>query len=275
MPDIAWYFPESLEEVPALLAKIGVIPHAGGTGILKGRLRSVKGLIDLSRLPLRTFDAHGGFYDLGATLTYADAARHMGRAEPSHVLVEALSRAASTPLRNRITLGGSIAFYPLWSDLMGPLIALDTELSLAGPESGGRAARCPLADYVSRAELRKGKLITAVHVKTERWEALYHRETRTAADYPAFTATVLLKRRSGAAADSRIVLSGVKGKYRRLTELEELFNGAGGPGDVTEAAVAEKLDADFGPKRWGGAEYMKQLAVVALHRALRRALGKG
>ena len=100
------------ESMYDLLQRDGVIPHAGGTGLTAVRLRRIKGLMDLRRLPLSFFRSSGGEEGkscaLGAMLTYREAAEHIAKIDTSHVLVQALGGAASTPLRNRISLGGSI-----------------------------------------------------------------------------------------------------------------------------------------------------------------------
>jgi CO/xanthine dehydrogenase FAD-binding subunit len=239
--DLAWYFPESLENVPDLLQKDGVIPHAGGTGLTAVRLRRIKGLIDLRRLPL-TF-----FRNAGAT-----------------------TDGASTPLRNRITLGGSVAYYPMWSDLMGPLVALEAELSLFGAGE----LRVPLAEYLRKPELKQNHLITTVHLKgmdrkAPHWRAFYHREARTKTDYPAFTLTILLRNDEGGQLDARIVLSGVKGKYSRQERLEESIRERGIDA-VGEAIVDDGLDAEFTARRLGSPEYLRHLAVIAICRGLLR-----
>jgi hypothetical protein len=66
--------------VPPLLGKKGVIPHGGGTGILRMKsLRGrgdggkegpaaggLRGLVDLGRLPLRRFERSGGRVEIGS-----------------------------------------------------------------------------------------------------------------------------------------------------------------------------------------------------------------
>ena len=274
MPDLAWYFPETLEDVPALLQKDGVITHAGGTGLAASRLRRIKGLVDLSRLPLSFFRNAGGGEDgscqLGSMLNYRETADRIAKIDESHVLVRALAGAASTPLRNRITLGGSMAYYPMWSDLMGPLIALEVELTLLGAEE----RRVSLVDYLRKPHLRQKHLIAAIHLKSTDPKAgeqkvYYHRETRTAVDYPAFTLTILLRDGRAGKPQARIVLSGVKGKYIREEKLEETV-GTRGPEGLDENLIDAQLEAEFTSRRFGSPEYLRHLAVVAIERGFHR-----
>ena len=75
MQEIRWYFPKTLEEVTGLLQEEGIIPHGGGTSILKGGMKRVKGLIDSRRLDLsyfRTAKGAKGMIEIGATCTYSE-----------------------------------------------------------------------------------------------------------------------------------------------------------------------------------------------------------
>jgi CO/xanthine dehydrogenase FAD-binding subunit len=270
MRETEWFFPESLDEVPPLLAKRGVIPHGGGTGILRMKaLRDgsrgsggpeaggVKGLIDLGRLPLRQFERLGGRVEIGSTLTFAEVAE---RFERDHILARALGGCASTPLRNRITVGGSVALFPVWSDLMGPLIALEADVGLIGAERG----TFPLSRYVSEPALRRGTLVTGVSFRDQAWSSRYYRDTRTRFDYSAFTITVLLKKGAGKILDARIVVVGCKGKFRRLHELEEQVKGApaGGAGALSYPPLS------FTGKKFMRPEYVGHCARVELERGL-------
>ena len=264
MPEIVWYYPERLDEIPELLQQEGVAPHGGGTGLIRNRrLSRLKGIIDLSRLPLTFAHKKGDTFELGAALTYAETAAQLTKWRPGHILAKALSAAASTPLRNRITLGGSIAFYPSWSDLLGPLIALEAELVLVGREKG----RFPILRYIQDRDLRQGNLITGIRFAADDRVCAYHRETRTAFDYPAFTLTILIRQNSGQIERIRIILSGVKGKYKRLDRLEELVRERGITG-LDSKSIADRMDADFAAKRLGSGEYLKHLAVTAAERGL-------
>ena len=268
MKEIKWYFPENLRAVPALLKKDGVIPHGGGTGILKGSMGSVKGLIDLTLLPLGFFRVKKGTIDIGAAQTYAEIIENMKKIDPEHILVKALSVSASTPLRNRITAGGSIAMFPPWSDLMGPLIALDAEVSLCGSREGD----FNITSYVNDRHLAGGNLITGIKINRDRWTSCYYRETCVHFDYPAFTVTILLKKDGKAIVDTRIVIVGCTGRFRRLLELEESIRGRDA-GEVEPESISGKVKIDFTGKKSLSPGYIRHLAKVQIERGLAAVLG--
>lgn len=263
MKTLAWYYPRDLEEAILLLQEPGVVPHGGGTGLLRTGLGHVSGLIDLRYLPVYHFKAQDGVIEIGAGLTFAEAVRRMSALDPDSVLVKSLSRAAATPLRNRITIGGSVAMAPPWSDLLGPLVALEAEVILAG----GREQTCPLAEYVADRERRTGALVTAVRVKREPWRSVYFRATATHFDYAAFTITVLAKTNDGLIEDIRLVVVGAKTKVNRLRELEASLIGRP-VGGLHVSDLGADLGLEFPAKTIGGPEYVAHLFRVELERAL-------
>lgn len=91
MRDIIWYFPKTLKEASELLKKDNTIPHGGGTSILRGGLNRVKGLIDLSHLPLKFIRIKNRDIHIGAFKTYAEVSENMYKIDEEHILVKALS----------------------------------------------------------------------------------------------------------------------------------------------------------------------------------------
>jgi len=267
--EIQWYFPQELDQVPEILCREGVVPHSGGTGILWGGMTRVQGLMDTSRLDLKFVRDRDGSVVLGAALSYSEAAEALAKGD--HVLTRSLSSAATEPLRNRISLGGSISMFPYWSDLMGPLLALDAELSLVGTSSGTSA----LSEYLQKRELRQKSLITSIRWPDVPWQGAYYRHTRTPTDRPAFSITVLVLRKSKRIEEIRIVVVGCSGRYRRLIEVEQTLKGAELPAEPAGFidAAAARLEIDF-PARMGfSAGYLKACAAVELKRTLTAALG--
>ena len=98
MNELQWFFPEKLEGVPELLKRDGIVPHAGGTFLLKTGMKSVKGLIDLGNLPLNYFHDSDGFIEIGSTMTFSDVVEKMKSIDTESILVKSLGKAASTPL---------------------------------------------------------------------------------------------------------------------------------------------------------------------------------
>jgi CO/xanthine dehydrogenase FAD-binding subunit len=265
--ELTWYYPSRLEEVPALLDQPGVLLHGGGTALLTRSLAAVRGLIDVGRLPLFGFQSRQGRFELGSALTYDQTVREIRKLRPDHVLVQALSRAASNPLRHRITLGGSLAAAPLWSDLIGPLLALEAELVLIGRSEGV----FPVERWLAERDLRKGSLITAVRFDDPGWSAGYHRETLTTFDYPAFTVTCLLRLKEGRISASRLALTGGKARALRLRGLENELAGSAAA-DFAPEKLRLPEEVRFAANKLGSPEYLRAQAELALQRVTARLL---
>jgi CO/xanthine dehydrogenase FAD-binding subunit len=269
MGEVSWYYPETVDEATSLLSREGIIAHGGGTSILRGGLKRVRGLVDLSRLPLRYHRHHGTTCELGACLSFAEVSEYLSVLDGGNVLAEALGSAATTPLRNRITLGGSLAIFPAWSDLMGPLIALGAEVELAGKAE----KRVPVTRYVEDSSLRRGALILGIRVRTDSWRFSYHRETRTAADHPAFTLTLLLKEKSDCIDEFRGVVVGCSGRYQRLGRLEEKLLGQPSRGTFPDD-VSDYVDVSFTGKKFLSPLYLRHLLQVQVERGIAELLEK-
>ena len=66
---LTWYVPRELREVPDLLAREGVVPHGGGTLLLRGGVGRIRGLVDLSRLGLDGVRVEQGIVTSGDDLS--------------------------------------------------------------------------------------------------------------------------------------------------------------------------------------------------------------
>jgi CO/xanthine dehydrogenase FAD-binding subunit len=268
MDEIQWHFPASIAEIEELLKIPKTIPHGGGTAIIRSGMGRIRGLIDLSHLGLDRFSNKDGSVRFGATMTFSGVAEHVEALDRGNILSRALSRAASTPLRNRITVGGSAAHFPAWSDLIGPLIALDASVSLVGAHRG----TFRVLEYVTSPELRKHTLITDFTCTIDAWRSFYYRETRTSFDYPAFTVTILVREENGRIEDMRVVIVGCTGKFKRLFKIEDALRGKR-CSSVPVEGIGRDLDIRFTAKKFMSTDYLRHLAGVVLERGLEEVLG--
>lgn len=258
-----WYYPSTAAEAAYILEKEGHVPHGGGTGLLRRGFRDIRGLVDLSGLKLKEAKSHEGWIYLGSGLTFSETVEKLSSLWADCILVRSLSRAAATPLRNRITLGGSIADFPLWSDLMGPLYALGAELELYDKEP----LRIPLRQYLDGRHKEQKGLITGICIPFNSWQSWYGRYTRVTFDYPMLNISILLKPHAGIIRDIRIVIVGTTSKMNRPRELEEYFMNR--PLNMEDISLPpEMLNFSF-PRRKGiSPEYLHHYASVLLKRGL-------
>ncbi len=262
MSTLQWLYPNSLDELRECLQNDTLL-HGGGTGLMRNPPR--KGSVaDLSRVGIGGVERVADGMRLGGAARFADVIQALNRSD--HLLAKALSDAASPALRNRITLGGSIALFPPWSSVVGPLIALEARLQLVGQHE----AWVSISDYLDNRELGKGTAIAAVEVDTATaWTSYWFRFSRTHFNYPLFTVTVLTQVEGRSLSTARIVLTGNRGRYKRLTELEREVVGGSPP----EHIDANQLATDVPDRQGFTGAYLTHVAAVEVTRGLRAGFG--
>ena len=129
----------ALDEAIALL---GEYPDArllaGGQSLmatLNMRLSAPGLLIDINGISgLNGIARHGGSVEIGALARHAEAERSSDIAKYAPLIARAMPFIAHPAIRNRGTLGGSIAFADPAAELPACLLALDGEVDVAGPQ---------------------------------------------------------------------------------------------------------------------------------------------
>jgi CO/xanthine dehydrogenase FAD-binding subunit len=265
MAAMKWFYPTSIEEAMQLLSQEEVFLHGGGTGLLRRGLQGINGLIDMSSLPFNTIKREDSTVIIGSQCTYAQASDALLQIDPENVLGKALALAASTPLRNRITIGGSLAFLPPWSDLLGPLVALDARIAVAWPQK----RTFSLSEFISTFSQQNKCLITHIIVPAIKTLNFYYRETRVSFDYPSFTLTIILKISEGSIEKARIIFTGNKTRFYEAKEIEEKLLGLHINTITPEDYAQELPEIDFIDKQSGSAHYLNEISKVWLERGLR------
>lgn len=237
--DLQWYYPEKISEALKLIKKEGVILHAGGTRILKTEARNLKGLVDISRLRLNYIRKEEKNIIIGAGCTLTDVINYCKKTNCLAGLCMALAEAASTPLRNRITIGGSLKDFPVWSSLYSPLIALNAKLELAGIKE-----MCSVEDYVRKDIIKSRHIIKQVVIKNDPNVVCGVRRFNIVRfEYPIFNLAVAFRVKDKVVLDSRIVITGVKGRFHRFKLSEKVFKG-----NILSDDVIAKSNEHFTPK---------------------------
>ena len=268
MNTLQWYFPDSIEEAVALLRKEKTVPHAGGTSLVNRGLASVAGLVDVAKLPLKYLRIASGNLEIGANETYASVVEGLKNILPGNLLIPSLGQAASTPLRNRITLGGSASLFPLWSDLIGPMAVMNGHIRTEGRKGG----LWDLFSWIKDRSLQKENLITSLFFPDAAdWFSCYYRETRVGFDYPSFTVSVLARKRGNTIDTIRIAVAGGLDRVVRLLALEEALTGS----DLSllpSVDVVRMSSVPFGRKPAGSPEYLSRVASVQVKRCIESVL---
>lgn len=249
----------SLEDALDALAEPDARALAGGQSLvpaMKLRLARPSLLVDLGRLDLAGIEARAGELRIGALTTWDELARAEAAREPAlAALAECAAGIGDLQVRNRGTVGGSVAHADPASDLPAVLIALGAWLRLRSRE-GERDL--PVSDLFLGpflTALRDGELIVeaAVPLPPAGSGSAYVSVEHPASGF-ALAGAAALVRPEGTAA---VALTGIAARPLLLSEGED-------PGAAL--AEVEIVGDGFAP-----AAYRRELAAVVVARALERA----
>lgn len=268
--------PSSLAEALSLLAGAseGTKVINGGQSLLpllKLRMAEVERLIDIGRLQeLRGIRAaaDGGLV-IGAGVPYAEVLASTLVAERAPLLVEVIHDIGDVQVRNRGTLGGSLAHVDPASDLPAAALALDAAV-VARSVGGERVV--PVSSLFAGAftsTLAPGEIITEIRFPAlgPGTGAAYRSITQPASGYSIVGVAAVVAVSGGRAASARVGITGVGEVPYRATAVEDLVV-AGGAGAVASAAAHAADGQEVNGDIHADAEYRSAMAAVITRRAL-------
>jgi carbon-monoxide dehydrogenase medium subunit len=242
---------------------------------MKLRLAAPTLLVDLRRVPgLRGIERENGSWRIGPMTRHAD----LQTRDDLGLLATAAALIADQQVRNRGTIGGSLAHGDPASDFPGVLLAAEGSVTARGQEGTREIAAADLfQDYLTTA-LEPGEVLTEVRFPAlDGWGHGYEKFNRRAEDWAMVGVSALVRRGAdGTCEDVRIGLTNMASTPLRATAAEEALRG--GPLDADHIARAAELAAE-GTDPPGDLnatpEYKRHLARVLSRRALERAAGAG
>jgi len=266
----------SVDEAISLLGELGEDAKllAGGHSLvplMKLRLAAPTTLIDIGGVSeLEGIEPSEGGFRIGA-LT-----RHVTLQDASElgVIARAASEIADQQVRNRGTIGGSLAHGDPASDLPAVMLAVEATLNVTGPE-GDRTI--PVAeffeDYLTTA-LGPQDVLTSIDIPSmEGFGWGYEKFTRRAEDW-AMVGVAALVKGNGSADDVRVGLTHMSSTALRATGVEDALRGQGLDADSIAGAAEHAADNTEPPADLNAsAEYKSHLAKVLTRRALTTASG--
>jgi carbon-monoxide dehydrogenase medium subunit len=178
-------------------------------------------------------------------------------------------------VRNRGTIGGSIAEADPSGDWANALITLDTTVHCLGPNGARKVA---LKDFILDAYttlLAHDELVTEVEVKIppKGSGGAYVAFKRAAPVYPTASAAVQLTMEDDACRDAAIALGCVGLTAIRASEAEAALRGQNvNEKSIASAAEAARAAADPHPDMRGSADYKRELVAALVKRAIQIAL---
>ena len=270
--------PETLDDAIAALgdgdreAKL----LAGGHSLLplmKVRLAAPELLVDLRRVPgMRGVQREDGTLRIGALTRHADL---QGDASLG-IWSIAAAQIADQQVRNRGTIGGSLAHGDSASDLPTVLVATEGTVTLRGAGGATRDVGADelFQDYLTTA-VGEGEVLTEVRVPAlEGWGAAYEKFTRRAEDWAMVGVCALVRRGDdGTCADVRIGLTNMGSTPLRAGAAEDALRGQSLSAEAIARAADAAAEGTEPPADLNAsADYKRHLARVLTRRALEKAL---
>lgn len=281
----SYHRPSSVEEAVGLLAAHGGEAKiiAGGQSLmpmLAFRLLAPAALVDVGGLPgLDEIELDGNGLRLGARVRWRDIEHHSGLGRRYPLLVEAIRHVAHYQIRNRGTVGGSLAHADPAAEFAAVALLHDAEVEIAGP--GGRRFRA-VNDFLLgmlTTELAEDEIILTVRLPPwpddTRWG--FREFARRRGDFAMAGVALSFTSAAGVIASPVAVAFGVGPRAVRLAGAESLLNGAAPSDDLIPrfgAAVATAMEIDPPSDAQGSSAYRRALVGTLAERALADALGR-
>ena len=252
---------------------------AGGHSLvplMKLRLSEPKLLIDIARIPgLSGIREKGGKIEIGAVTVHHDVAVSALLRKVCPMIAECAADIGDAQVRNRGTLGGSLAHADPAADYPAVMLALDAEIHLHGSK-GARVVKA--ADFFKdlfTVDLGPDEIIAGVQfspVKSAAYAKLHQRASHFAIVGVAAAVDV----KNGAIQSARIGITGASSHATRLTDVEKALAGKPASAATVEAAAKNagaKLQ-DVNSDIHASAEYRRAMVDVFTERALKGALAR-
>jgi aerobic carbon-monoxide dehydrogenase medium subunit len=277
-----YFAPQSVEEAVSLLAEHGDDAKiiAGGQSLvpmMAFRLVTPNVLVDLNGVSaLEYHRLEGDTLVMGAMTRHHSVEVMPGLRDRCPMLAEAVSMIGHAAIRNRGTVGGSIAHADPSAEWPALALALDGEFQAVGP-NGSRTipAREFFVTYFTN-NMMPDEILTEVRLRLPdggRTGSAFLELARRHGDFAiAGVGALLALDAGGRTADVRITLTGVKETATRSPSAEAKLKDSE-PTDEALAAAAEAIDEDIEPLSdlHGSSDYRRHVTKVLARRALARA----
>jgi aerobic carbon-monoxide dehydrogenase medium subunit len=251
---------------------------AGGQSLLpllKMRLASADKLVDIGRLSeLKGYrSTPDGGVEIGALTTYAEW--QASTTIPD--VAEAIDHIADVQVRNRGTIGGSIAHADPASDFPAIALAYEGSAVLRGP--GGERV-VPLDGFFEgpfQTKIQPDEILVAVRrgPVPEGAGFAYRKLAQPASGYSIVGIAAVVAMTGGSISHARIGVTGVHEHPYRAHDVEKALEGSDGSAEAIAAAAAHVTDdAEASSDIHADAQYRAAMAVVYARRAIEAALGR-
>jgi carbon-monoxide dehydrogenase medium subunit len=252
---------------------------AGGHSLvplMKLRLSEPKTLIDIARIPgLSGIRKKDDKIEIGAGTIHHDVATSALLREACPVLADTAAEIGDPQVRNRGTLGGSLAHADPAADYPAVMLALDAEIHIKGSKGWRVVKAHDFFQGMFTVDLGPTDIIAGVQFVPVK-AAAYAKLRQRASHFAIVGVAAALDVSKGMIQSARVGLTGASSHATRLREVEEALAGKALSRGTIEAAsklAGAKLE-DLNSDIHASDEYRRAMIPVFTERALERALAR-
>ena len=270
LPEAVKFLSEHRDDVKVLSGGQSLLP------LMKMRLAKPAYVVDLGRVPgLDNITEDGNHFVLGALVTHAQIENSQLLKSKCPLLPQTATTIADVQVRNRGTIGGSVAHADPAGDWPAAVVALDAEIKIFGP-NGERWVNCDEFFLgLLMSVLEPDEIVTAIKVPlTGTDKTAYLKAAPRSSGFAVVGVAVRLAIDSaGNCSRAAIGITGVTDKAYRPERVEQMLTGQRLDSVIIQQAAAEAC-RNIEPIEDinGSAEYRKQLTEVYVARAIETAL---
>lgn len=276
LPRFEYAAPATLDEAIALLSsREGAKALAGGQSLIPTmafRLAAPSMLVDLGKIPgLGEIAIEKDFVRLGSRVRWRDIEDHKELKKAHPLLVAAIEHVAHYQIRNRGTVGGSLAHADPAAEMPGVAVTCDAEIVLKG-KRGTRTV--PARDFFLGAlstVLAEDELI--IEVRLPAWPAQrrwgFQELSPRRGDFAFAGIAAFYDLENGKATNTHIGVIGACHKPHRIPQAEAVLNGrVVNATSIRDAAAAAEKAVEPPSDLHASAAYRRALVGTLLERAL-------
>jgi aerobic carbon-monoxide dehydrogenase medium subunit len=279
----AYHRASTLADAQRLLAaNPGAKLLAGGHSLLpamKLRLAAPSALIDIGRVAeLKGVTEAGGGLRIGAMTTHAEVAASSIVKTHAGVLADAAAHIGDPAVRNRGTIGGSVAHADPGADYPTVLMALGASIDVAGPKGARSIAAADFFQGMMTTALGDGEIVTAVTVPSLGGRgAAYAKFSHPASRYAVIGAAAVVSVSNGVCERAIIIVGGLTAQPTPLPSVEAALAGKALTAEAIASAAAHAaadLSGDVMGDVFASGEYRRRVAGVWVARAVNAAASR-
>jgi aerobic carbon-monoxide dehydrogenase medium subunit len=253
---------------------------SGGQSLMPAmnlRLISPELIVDIGEIAeLRGIAVTGDVVRIGALTRHVDLLRSRQIAAHAPLLTEAIAHIAHPAIRNRGTIGGSLAHADPASELPACMLALNAIIIIRGQAGERRIAAKDFFTGIYETALSAQELLVAVELPAERKNSVhfFHEFARRHGDYAIAGLAALAIVEGDVIADLRLAFFAVGDRPILARAAERLVKTAMTPAILSEVSTALGAELDPHDDQQASASMRRHLAKVLLARCVSALLGR-